>query len=311
LEGHAVRTPLLEAEFLGRALGARLLIKAEPLQRTGSFKFRGAYNAISQLSPAALKAGVVGFSSGNHGQAVAAAARLCGAPAVIVMPKDAPAIKIGGTRRQGAEIVFYERGRDDREAIGARLAAERGLSLIRPYDDRQVIAGQGTIGLELVAQLGVAPDLVVVPAGGGGLIAGIGLALGAVAPTAKLYAAEPAGWHDHALSLSTGERRAAPEPSRATFCDSLLALEPGLLTFALNRRQMAGGLIVEDAEVARAMASAFRDLKLVIEPGGAVALAAVLSGKLDCRNKTVVVVASGGNVDASVYAKAMEAAPYG
>jgi threonine dehydratase len=309
LRGVAVRTPLLHAEALSEVLGCRLYVKAEPLQRTGSFKFRGAYNRVSRLERAALTRGVVAYSSGNHAQAVAAAARLMAAPAVIVMPRDAPAIKIAGTRRWGAEIVLYDRQRDDREAIGGRLAAERGMTLVKPFDEPLVIAGQGTIGLEIAADcraLGVTPDIVVVPAGGGGLIAGTALALEAEAPTAKVYAAEPEGWHDHALSLAAGRPLPAPDPTVRTVCDALLAAAPGELTFALNRRLLAGGVAVSDAEVFRAIAGAFRDLKLVIEPGGAAALAAVLANRPAVAGRTVVAVASGGNVDPDTYRLALE-----
>lgn len=309
LKGIANRTPLLNAEALSEALGCRLFVKAEPLQRTGSFKFRGAYNRISRLDARELGCGVVAYSSGNHAQAVAAAAKLLGAPAVIVMPKDAPAIKIAGTRRHGAEIVLYDRVRDNREAIGSQIARERSMTLVKPYDDPFVIAGQGTIGLEIgedCKALGVTPEIVISPAGGGGLIAGTALGLEAELPTARVYSAEPEGWHDHALSLSAGERRRAPDMSVATLCDSLLATEPGEITFAINRRRLAGGLVVNDSEVFRAMFAAFRDLKLVIEPGGSVALAAVLAGKIDVRGKTVVVVASGGNVDPGTYRLALE-----
>jgi threonine dehydratase len=314
LDGVAVRTPLLHAEALSEALDCRLYVKAEPLQRTGSFKFRGAYNCISRLDAAALARGVVAYSSGNHAQAVACAAKLCGASATIVMPTDAPAIKIAGTRRHGADIVFYDRVHDNREAIGGKLAAERGMTLVKPYDDPLVIAGQGTIGLEIAAdcrQRGLAPDVMIVPAGGGGLIAGIALALEAELPSAKLYSAEPLGWHDHSLSLAAGERRKAPDPSVKTLCDALLAPEPGELTFAINRRRLAGGLVVDDTEVFRAMAGAFRDLKLVVEPGGAAALAAVLANKLDVTGRVVAVVASGGNVDPETYRFALERGSHG
>ncbi len=309
IEGVATRTPMLHAEALSEALGCRLYVKAEPLQRTGSFKFRGAFNRISRLDKPALARGVVAYSSGNHAQAVAAAAKLCGARAVIVMPKDAPAIKVAGTRRQGAEIVFYDRIHDDREAIGRTLAAERGMTLVKPYDDPMVIAGQGTIGLEIATECrakGIAPDLVVVPAGGGGLIAGTALGLEAESCGAKIYAAEPFGWHDHALSLAAGARLKAPDPSVKTLCDSLLAAEPGEITFPINQARLAGGLVVSDAEVFRAMAAGFADLKLVIEPGGAIALAAVLAKKVEIAGRTVVVVASGGNVDPATYRLALE-----
>ena len=309
LDGVARRTPLLEAEALGETLGCRLYVKAEPLQRTGSFKFRGAYNHISRLDKASLERGVVAYSSGNHAQAVAAAAKLCGAPAVIVMPKDAPAIKVAGTRRHGAEIVFFDRATENREAIGGRIAAERGMHLVKPYDDRYVIAGQGTIGLEIGGEcraLGFAPDLVIAPVGGGGLISGTALGLEAEAPGAQIYAAEPFGWNDTALSLAAGERLKAPDPPVNTLCDALLAPAPGEITFAINRRRLSGGLTVSDDDVLRAMAAAFADLKLIIEPGGGAALAAVLSRRIDVTGRSVVVVASGGNVDPEIYALALK-----
>ncbi|MGD9537885.1 MAG: threonine/serine dehydratase [Alphaproteobacteria bacterium] len=309
LDGVARRTPLLQAEALGEALGCRLYVKAEPLQRTGSFKFRGAYNHVSRLDKASLDRGVVAYSSGNHAQAVAAAAKLCGAPAVIVMPKDAPAIKVAGTKRHGAEVVFFDRATENREAIGGRIAAERGMRLVRPYDDPYVIAGQGTIGLEIGADchaLGFTPDLVVAPVGGGGLISGTALGLEAEAPNAQIYSAEPAGWNDTALSLEAGERRKAPDPPANTLCDALLAPMPGELTFAINRRRLSGGLAVSDDEVLRAMAAAFIDLKLIVEPGGAAALAAVLARKLEVKGRNVVVVCSGGNVDPETYKLALE-----
>lgn len=311
LAGHAVVTPLLETDALNERIGGRLLVKAEPLQKTGAFKFRGAYNRIIRLDKAQRQRGVVAYSSGNHAQAVAAAAKLVGVPATIVMPRDAPAVKLAGTRRYGAEVVLYERHKESREALGAALAAERGATLIKPYDDFHVIAGQGTVGLEIAAQAraqGATPDLVVVPAGGGGLMAGCALALAEALPGTALYTAEPAGYHDHALSFAAGERVRVPDPAAASLCDALVVPEPGELTFAINRPRVAGGLAVDDQAVAEAMAAAFRELKLVLEPGGAVALAAVLQGAVECRDKCVVVVASGGNVDATTFRAVLERA---
>jgi threonine dehydratase len=301
---HALRTPLLESPLLNRILGGRLLVKAEPLQRTGSFKFRGAYNRISQLSVEERKRGVVAFSSGNHAQGVAHAAALCQAPSIIVMPSDAPAIKIANTKAYGAEVLLYDRHGEDREAIGRRIAAERGAILVPPFDDPQVIAGQGTVGLELAlqcAELGIAPDAISAPAGGGGLIAGISIAAKAKLPKARIIAAEPAGFDDHGRSLQSG-RRESNAPGATSLCDALLAPSPGELTFAINRLNLSGAVAVTDAEVADAMRAAFTYLKLVVEPGGAVAVAGVLSGKLDCGGKTIVVVASGGNVDQLLFA---------
>ena len=308
LEGLAARTPLLESPLLDEMLGARLLLKAEPLQRTGSFKFRGAYNRISMLSEAERRRGVVAFSSGNHAQGVAHAARLLGAPAVIVMPSDAPAIKIANTRAYGAEVVLYDRRRESREAIGARISAERGLALVRPYDDPGVIAGQGTVGLEIVSQCaerGLIPDVVAASASGGGLVAGVATAVKSRLPTAAVYCAEPEGFDDHARSLAAGRRVGHAEGSE-TLCDALMAPTPGEITFAINRRLLAGGLVADETAVKRAMSVAFRHFKVVVEPGGACALAAVLHG-LEAKDnrftgRTVAVVASGGNVDPAAYA---------
>jgi threonine dehydratase len=307
LDGRIVTTPLLESPLLNARLGLRLLVKAEPLQRTGSFKFRGAMNALLQLDAAQRRAGVVAFSSGNHAQGVAAAAQLLGIPAVIVMPADAPAIKVANTRGYGAEVVFYDRWRDSREAIGARIAAERGASLVPPYDDARVIAGQGTVAVELLAQaraLGAGLDAVIVPAGGGGLVTGCALAISAESPTTKIYAAEPEAADDWRRSLAAGERL-ANDPAARSICDALLAPMPGEITFPIGRRLLAGGYAVSDAEVMHAIAVAFAELKLVIEPGGAVALAAVLAGKLDAKGKTLAAVASGGNVDRELFQRAL------
>jgi len=309
LEGKVVATPLLESAALNRQLGGRLLVKAEVLQVTGSFKFRGAYNAIATLDPAARARGVVAFSSGNHAQGVAAAAHALGTSSVIVMPADAPAVKREGTESWGARIVPFDRAKDDREAIARRIAAEEGRALIAPFDDAGVIAGQGTVGLEIARQseaLGARPDALLVPCGGGGLVAGCGLAIKANLPATAIYACEPEGFDDTARSLATGERQ-GNRPGAASIADALLAPMPGVITFAINRRYLAGGLVVTDAEAMAAMAAAFRHLKIVVEPGGAVALAAVLSGRFDARGKTVVVVASGGNVDPATYARAIGA----
>jgi threonine dehydratase len=304
-----VRTPLLESPWLNERIGGRLLVKAEPLQRTGAFKFRGAYNCISQLSPEARVRGVIAYSSGNHARAVAAAARLLDAPATIVMPEDAPAVKFAGTRREGADIVTYKRASEDRIAIAERLSEENGWALVRPYEDNHVIAGQGTVGLEIAAECrvrGIEPDLVVVPASGGGLMAGCALALSAEMPTAALYTAEPENYDDHARSFAAGERQRVHDLSVSSLCDALMSHEPGERTFAINSRRVRGGVCADEGAVLRAMASAFLHLKLVIEPGGAVALAAVLAGALETEGKTVVVVASGGNVDPSVFRMALE-----
>jgi threonine dehydratase len=303
LQGKAVATPLLSSPRLDAALGCRVLVKAECLQHTGSFKFRGAYNALSQLAAAARRAGVVAYSSGNHAQGVAAAAQLLSMPAVIVMPSDAPAIKIANTRSYGAEIVLYDRYRESREGLAARIAAERGAELLPPYDDVRVIAGQGTIGLEIAAQAaasGLTIDVMIASCSGGGLVTGCALALSDTSPTTAVYTAEPEGLDDMRRSLAAGER-VSNDPAARSICDALLAPMPGEITFALARRLVAGGFAVSDDEVRRAMRTAFEELKLVLEPGGAAALAAVLAEKLDLRGKTVAVVASGGNVDRAVF----------
>ena len=312
LEGKAVFTPLLESPLLNERVGGRLLIKAEPLQRTGSFKFRGAYNRISRLDADQIKRGVVAYSSGNHAQGVAAAAHAFGAPAVIVMPSDAPAIKIANTRAWGAEVVLYDRYREDRDVVARDLAEQRGATLVPPFEHPLIIAGQGTVGLEIARQAEAADaelDAVLSPCGGGGLISGCALALAERAPGAEIYAVEPEGFDDTARSLASGSRQHSVEGAK-TFCDALLAKTPGVLTFSINRKLLAGGLVVSDDEVAHAMGVALNYLKLVAEPGGATALAAALSRKYDCRGKTVAVIVSGGNVDPAVFAEALgRAAP--
>jgi threonine dehydratase len=307
LDGVAVRTPLISNGALDAATGARVLVKAECLQRTGSFKFRGAYNRISRLNAEELKRGVAAFSSGNHAQGVAAAAALMGTPAVIVMPSDAPKAKIAGTRALGGEVILYDRKTESREEIGARIAAERGSVLVPPFEDRYVIAGQGTAGLEAAQDLkarGETADLVLAPASGGGLVAGIGLAFKALSAHTQVYAVEPQAYDDHARSLKAGHP-VAVKPGEDSLLDALLSPSPGEMTFALNRLQLSGALGVSDEEALAAIGFAFRHLKLVLEPGGAAALAAVLSGKIETAGRTVVVIASGGNVDAAVYARAI------
>lgn len=305
---HAVVTPLLRSDALDAVVGGRLLIKAEPLQRTGSFKFRGAYNRISRLSDADVGRGVVAWSSGNHAQGVAAAAALVGAPATIVMPSDAPAPKVENTRALGAEIVFYDRYAESREAIGGAIADEKGATIVRPYDDPWIIAGQGTVGLEAAAQsaaLGMTPDIALVPCGGGGLIAGCSLALKDHFPAIDVHSVEPAGFDDTARSLVAGEKQ-SNDPEARSICDALLAPEPGDLTFSMNRQRLTAGQVVTDADAEAAMRHAYRHLKIVAEPGGAVALAAALSGRVDCTDKTVLVVISGGNVAPEQYRHALE-----
>ncbi len=305
ISAFAVRTPLLSSPALDERVGTRVFLKPEMLQRTGSFKFRGAFNKLSSIPEGARAGGVVAFSSGNHAQGVAAAAQILNMPATIVMPADAPLSKRERTKGYGAEVVLYDRDREDREAIAGDIAAKRGATLVRPYDDPFVIAGQGTVGREIaedMAALGIAPDIVVAPASGGGLIAGIATAVKARFPQAMLMSAEPEGFDDHARSLRAGKR----EPHRAegrTICDALMASIPGEITFAINSRLLTKGLTASDAEVGVAVGFAFRELKLVVEPGGAVGLAALLAGRIDTDGKNVVIVLSGGNVDADLFAK--------
>jgi threonine dehydratase len=303
----AVRTRLLSSPALDAQTGARVFIKPEILQRTGSFKFRGAYNRLSLIPQADRAKGVVAFSSGNHAQGVAAAAQLLGLPATIVMPADAPAFKREKTKSYGARVVLYDRDRESREEIAQKIASESGATLVPPFDDPRIIAGQGTVGLEIAEDLhalGLAVDIVSAPASGGGLMAGIALAIHHHFPQARLFTAEPEGYDDHARSLASGQRQRHQAKNR-TFCDALMAPEPGELTFAINRKLVAGGVTASDAEVTQAMAFAFRELKLVAEPGGSVAFAALLTGRMDVRGKTVVIVLSGGNVDAGLYADAI------
>jgi threonine dehydratase len=297
----------LSSPQIDAQLGARVLIKAECLQRTGSFKFRGAYNALCQLDASKRRAGVVAYSSGNHAQGVAAAAQLLAMPATIVMPADAPAIKVANTRFYGAEIVPYDRYRESREEIAQRIAAERGAELLPPYDDARVIAGQGTIGLEVgeeAQRRGQTIDVLIAPCSGGGLVTGCALGLSATHGNAAVYAAEPAQLDDLRRSLEAGER-VTNDPSARSICDALLAPTPGEITFALAQRLLAGSIAVSDDEVRHAMATAFSAYKLVLEPGGAAALAAVLSGKLAVGGKTVAIIASGGNVDPTAFTAAL------
>jgi threonine dehydratase len=305
LAGVALRTPLVTSAALDAMTGGRVFLKAETLQRTGSFKFRGAYNRLATISPEQRAGGVVAYSSGNHAQGVAAAARLLGMRCVIVMPHDAPRAKRLRTLALGAEIVLYDRTRDDREAMSRAIAARRGAVIVPPYDDALIIAGQGTAGLEIVEDLGalgLTPDVVVVTASGGGLTAGIALAVRARVPEAAVYTAEPQGFDDHARSFRSG-RREENAALTGTICDALMARTPGKLTFAINQNLVGAGVVASDEEVAAAVAFAFSELKLVVEPGGAVALAALMTGRVDVRNKIAVAVLSGGNVDPELFVR--------
>ena len=309
LAGQAVVTPLIESPALNERLGLRVLIKPETLQRVGAFKFRGAFNRLSQVAPADRPRGVVAFSSGNHAQGVALAARLLDMPAVIVMPADAPAVKVEATRGYGAEVVFYDRMTESREAIAARLAAERGAVIVPAYDDPDIIAGQGTAGLELVRQaqdLGAELDLVVGPVGGGGLMAGVALAVQTLSPRTRIVGVEPELYDDARRSLASGRRESAA-PTVRTLCDSLETPSTGELTFPILKQRLAAIVTVSDAEVAAAVRLAFSTLKLAVEPGGAVGLAALMAGSVpEARPGACVgLVLSGGNVDPDLFARVL------
>jgi threonine dehydratase len=300
----ACRTPLIEHPTLNAIAGARVLLKAENLQRVGAFKFRGAYNKIAQVDKDAFPGGVVACSSGNHAQGVAAAASLRGLKSTIVMPSDAPRMKIERTKAFGGEVVAYDRVTEDREAIARDICAQRTAAYVHPFDDPEVIAGQGTVGLEMMEQaadLGATPDIVLVGASGGGLVSGVSLAVKEVNPETQIYSVEPAGFDDLARSLQQGARQRNPALA-GSICDALLAATPGEITFEMARRLLAGGVSVTDEEALAAVRFAFRELKLVLEPGGAVSLAAILAKKLPFEGKTVVAVLSGGNIDPSLFA---------
>ena len=308
LKGHARVTPMLTSPFLDDIAGRRVLVKAECLQHTGSFKFRGGWSAVSALTDNALKTGVIAFSSGNHAQGVAMAAAAHGAPAVIVMPSDAPQMKIDNTRTLGAEVILYDRETEDRDEIGARIAAERGLTLIKPYDEPQVIAGQGTTGLEIAQQaaaLGVTSGDVLVCCGGGGLTSGIALALAEMAPDMRVRPAEPEHFDDVTRSLVSGkiERNATHSGS---ICDAIITISPGNITFPILQTHCGPGVVVTDDECLRAMGLAFSRLKIVVEPGGAAALAAALFHPDQFRGDAVIAVTTGGNVDPAQFARALE-----
>ncbi|WP_296035062.1 threonine/serine dehydratase [uncultured Agrobacterium sp.] len=307
MNGEAIRTPLMSSPFLDEIAGRKVLIKPECLQRTGSFKFRGGWSAVSALEPDVRKRGVIAFSSGNHAQGVALAASLHGVPTVIIMPRDAPKIKIENTKAYGAEVVLYDRANEDRDAIGAKLSEERGLTLVRPYDEPLVIAGQGTVGLEIAEQAqeaSIEKAEVLVCCGGGGLTSGVALALEAKSPGLKVRTVEPQHFDDVARSLASGkiERNAALSGS---ICDAIITPQPGNITFPILKRLCGAGIAVTEEEALRAMVLAFQRLKIVVEPGGAVALAAALFHGDELETDTVIAIASGGNVDAAIMADAL------
>jgi threonine dehydratase len=304
----ACRTPLIEHPALNAAVGGRVLLKAENLQRVGAFKFRGAYNKIAQLDAAAFPGGVVACSSGNHAQGVAAAATLRGLKSTIVMPSDAPRLKIERTKAFGGEVIAYDRATEDRDAIARDLCARRGAAYVHPFDDPDVIAGQGTVGVEMMeqaAEIEAVPDLVLVGVSGGGLIGGVSLAVKEASPATQIYSVEPAGFDDLARSLVRGERQRNDRLS-GSICDALMAAMPGEITFEVAKRTLAGGLAVTDEEAKAAVRFAFRELKLVVEPGGAVSLAAILARKLNFAGKTVMAVLSGGNIDPVLFAEIIQ-----
>lgn len=308
LKGHVRETPILSSPFLDAIAGRRIWVKPECLQHTGSFKFRGAWSAISALDEDIRQRGVIAYSSGNHAQGVAMAASKHGIASVIVMPSDAPHLKIENTRALGGEVVLYDRANESREEIGETIAAERGLTLIRPYDEPQVIAGQGTTGLEIArqaAELGVSQADVLVCCGGGGLTSGIALALEKHAPDLRVRPCEPEGFDDVKRSLATG-RIQNNNAASGNICDAILTPQPGDITFPILNRLCVPGISVTEDEALRAMALAFLRLKIVLEPGGAVALASALFRGDEIEGDDVIVVTSGGNVDPDVFARALE-----
>ncbi len=308
LKGHIRRTPLLSSPFLDKIAGRRILVKPECLQHTGSFKARGGWSALSAMDEATRKRGVIAYSSGNHAQGLARAAAAHGAPAVIIMPSDSPRIKIDNTRVLGAEVVLYDRANDDRDQIGAELAAERNLTLIKPFDEPLVIAGQGTCGLEIAeqaAEIGISQGEILVNCGGGGLTSGIALALEGHAPGLRVRPCEPVGFDDTARSLISG-RIESNKASSGSICDAILTPSPGQITFPILQRLCGPGIVVPESEALRAMAQAFLGLKIVTEPGGAISLAAALYHGDRINADTVIVVATGGNVDPAIFAQALE-----
>lgn len=311
LKGVAIETPIHSSAVLNERLNAKVFIKPECLQHIGAFKFRGAYNRLCQLNAADRSRGAVAFSSGNHAQGMAYAAKLLGMHATIVMPSDAPGIKKEGTERLGATIRLYDRATESREDIAAEIAADSGAILVPAFDDVDVIAGQGTCGLEILRQLAAVecvPDAVLSPCGGGGLLAGLSTAIKETNSAIKVYGVEPEHYDDHRLSKVAGERIKI-DPQSGTSCDALMATQPGEITWSINSRTVDDFLVVNEDEIAHAISFAFRYLKLVVEPGGAVALAALLQGKLDIQGKSAVIVLSGGNIDADTLSECLRTHP--
>ena len=310
IQPYVFRTPLLESPQLNNWLGRRLLIKPECLQHTGSFKLRGASNAVWGLDETVQH--VVAFSSGNHAQGVARAAATRGLKATIVMPEDTPATKIEGTKAWGASIVTYNRYTESREKIGAEIAARKKANLIKPYDDIRVITGQGTVGLEIAQQttaMGVRPDAILCCCGGGGLIAGLSIAVHAHMPDVKIWSAEPEFYDDTKRSLETGRIETA-DLSHQSICDAIVTPEPGQLTFPINQQHLSGGAVVSDKMTLRTIATLFKHLKIIVEPGGAVAVAAALNNQHPTDAGVIVAVASGGNIDADMFKRALDAGAY-
>ena len=306
---HIINTPLIESPRLNDKLGIRLLVKAECLQHTGSFKLRGACNAVWSLDESVTA--VVAYSSGNHAQGVARAAASRGLQATVVMPKDSPAGKIEGTKAYGANVILYDRSAESREDIGAEIAAKKQAHLIKPYDDVRVIAGQGTVGLEIATQASAKQatvDAIICCCGGGGLIAGISIAACEQIPGVKIWSAEPEFYDDTRRSISSGKIEKA-DVNQSSICDAIVTPQPGLLTFAINRQLLSGGAVITDRDALRAIATAFKHLKIVVEPGGAAALAAVLTGQYPQGSSTVVAVASGGNIDPKMFQRALDEGP--
>ncbi len=308
ISGYAVKTPLLKCHDLSEKLSAEIYIKPECLQRVGAFKFRGAFNRLSRLNPEERKRGVVAYSSGNHAQGVAASAQILQMDAVIVMPEDSPKMKLQNTKDYGAEVITYDRERQSREEIADKIAQERGCIIVPSFEDFYIIAGQGTLALEAVNQaeeLGVKFDLFMTPIGGGGLISGCSLALKELSPTTEIYGVEPEGFNDVQRSLKEGKIQSNPKSS-GSICDAILTPHPEAMTFAIMSKNLSGVLTVSDDEVLVAMKYAWEKMKLVVEPGACVTLAAILHGKIDVKGKTVCLVLSGGNVDGDTFKKALD-----